>query len=339
MPNRTRVILIICLLLTTATKSLANDDPNSPEELVSRARLRQDIWVHGTPPMFMRAEIQALDNKGLLAKGDYRLDWISPVRWREQIEFPGYERIRVRDDKGYWEKSGVSYEPAGIYQLEKLLKFKDILNVSSKQLLGKLKDIQKDGVRQKCTEIKSRANTVRTLCFNEAKGLLTNVEYPTGAIAMQIEISRIEYGDFTAIAEKLVPFRVVALQGKKVIASETILEIGKIVGENPELFAAPVNAEFWAQCEDRQEAEIVNHIQPDYPSDARSRHEQGLLIIYAEIEVDGSLSHVTPVTKISQDLSARALEAVRQWRYKPATCGSVPIRVQTIIEVKFTVGP
>jgi hypothetical protein len=45
--------------------------------------------------MLMRAELQVFDAKGTPVHGDYSLDWVSPSKWREEIRFGKYERLRV----------------------------------------------------------------------------------------------------------------------------------------------------------------------------------------------------------------------------------------------------
>src|SRR5437773_9015270 len=74
--------------------------------------------------MLMQAELQVFDAKGSPVHGDYTLDWVSPSKWREEIRFGQYERLRVGDAKGYWQTTGLSYQPQIIFQLDTLLHLK-----------------------------------------------------------------------------------------------------------------------------------------------------------------------------------------------------------------------
>jgi hypothetical protein len=123
MCNITRQLLSVgCLILAASGVCYASkEEPSGPEALVSRARMQQDIWAEGTPPMSMRAEIQFSDAKGVMTQGQYIFDWVSPSRWREEIRLANYDRLRVRDDKGYWQKSTLNYQPEIIFQLDLLL--------------------------------------------------------------------------------------------------------------------------------------------------------------------------------------------------------------------------
>jgi len=334
-PNKSVVFIFALVFLANPAWSADKEEPASPEELISRARSQEEIWAQGTPPMSMRAELQVFDAKGTPVHGDYSLDWVSPSKWREEIRFGKYERLRVGDAKGYWQTTGLSYQPEIIFQLDTLLHLKDAFKVRPRQSLGKVKNRGKAGLRQNCTEVKWTTGTERIMCFDEANGALVSVEYPRGENQNPPEISRIEYGAFNTVNGKLVPHEIRALKDRKVIASVRVLEIAKITEENPSLFNVPANTEFWAQCDDMQETELLDCVQPSYPTSARTNREQGRVILYVVVEVDGSLSHMAIIHRATPDLEAAAIEAIRHWHYKPAACGQTPIRAETSIATDF----
>jgi len=334
-PNKSVVFIFALVFLANPAWSADKEEPASPEELISRARSQEEIWAQGTPPMSMRAELQVFDAKGTPVHGDYSLDWVSPSKWREEIRFGKYERLRVRDAKGYWQTSGLSYQPEIIFQLDTLVHIKDAFKVRSKQSLGKVKNREKAGLQQKCTEVKWAKATERIMCFDVANGALVSIEYPRGEHQNPPEMSRMKYGALKVVGGKLVPYEIRALKDGKVVASVKVLETTKITEENSALFSVPVNAEFWAQCDDMQEAELLDRVQPRYPTSARTNREQGRVILYAVVEADGSLSHMAIIHRATPDLEAAAVEAIRHWHYKPAACGQTPIRVETSIATDF----
>ena len=135
--NKTVVFIFAFVFLANAAWSADKEEPSSPEALISRARSQEQTWTDGTPPMLMQAELQVFDAKGSPVHGDYTLDWVSPSKWREEIRFGQYQRLRVGDAKGYWQTTGLSYQPQIIFQLDTLLHLKNALKVRSKQSLGK----------------------------------------------------------------------------------------------------------------------------------------------------------------------------------------------------------
>ena len=333
--NSLRFFAFVCVMLGSAVCSGSKEDSVNPEALLTQARQLQDVWTAGTPPMMMRAEIQVFDATGGVTQAQYIVNWVSPIRWREEIRFTDYEQIRVHDAKGYWQKSRLNFQPRIIGQLDGLLDFKSALKIRAKQVPGKVKVRDKDGVRLRCTEVKSKT-IEKTLCFDEASGNLLSVEYPRDEKGNLPDISRIEYSDFHNIGEKRVPFEVRAFSDKLVAATVRVVEITPTAEENPSLFVAPTNSEFWAQCDDMQEAELLRRVQLQYPLTARTKREEGMAMFYAVIEADGSLSHLTLIQRLTPTLDSAAADAVRQWHYKPAACGSTPIRVETAISAYFS---
>jgi TonB family protein len=334
MNNKSTVLIFACLFLGTAVYAAKEDVP-SPETLISRARLLEDIWTEGTPPMLMRADVQVLDAKGSFGHAGYTFVWISPSRWREEIQFGNYARLRIRDAKGYWQKTALNYQPEIIFQLDTLLHVKNLLSVGSKQTLGKVKNREKNGVREKCTEVKWTTGTERILCFDEAGGALVSVEYPRGERQNPPEISRIEYGAFNTVEGKSVPYEIRAMQDRKLILAIKVLEMTKATQENPAIFNVPADAEFWTQCGDMPPAELVERTQPRYPPSARTNREYGRVILYAVIEPDGSLSHFAIIQGATPTLDAATYEAVRHWRYKPQLCGQTSVRSEISIATDF----
>lgn len=331
------IVLILAAgsVLLTARSCVANDEAASPEALISRARLQEDLWTEGTPSLFMQAELRVSDSKGSTVQGSYTFHWNSASRWREEIKFSNYDLLRVGEAKGYWQISSLNYRPQVIFQLDTLLHLKDTLRIGPKQSLGKVKHREKAGIRQMCTEVKWARATDRVMCFDEAKGTLLSVEYLRPEHQNSPDISRIEYTAFSSVSGKLVPHEIKALKEGSVVVAVKILGITNGTEEDSAPFTVPANAEFWPQCPDMQEAEVVERLQPQYPATARSNREQGRVTFYGIVEADGSLSHLTVIQRATPDLEAAALEAARHRRYKPAACGQTPIRVEISISTDF----
>ena len=79
---------------------------------------------------------------------------------------------------------------------------------------------------------------------------------------------------------------------------------------------------------------LIKRVQPKYPQAALAVRAQGAVQIEATINKEGS---VTNLKVLSGDpvLARAALEAVRQWRYKPYYLDGNPVEIQTQITVNF----
>jgi TonB family protein len=79
---------------------------------------------------------------------------------------------------------------------------------------------------------------------------------------------------------------------------------------------------------------LIKRVQPKYPQAALAVRAQGAVQIEATINKEGN---VTNLKVLSGDpvLARAALEAVRQWRYKPYYLDGAPVEIETQITVNF----
>jgi protein TonB len=79
---------------------------------------------------------------------------------------------------------------------------------------------------------------------------------------------------------------------------------------------------------------LIKRVQPKYPQTALAVHTQGAVQIEATVNKEGN---VTNVKVLSGDavLAHAAVEAVRQWRYKPYYLDGEPVEIETQITVNF----
>lgn len=80
---------------------------------------------------------------------------------------------------------------------------------------------------------------------------------------------------------------------------------------------------------------ILKKIQPIYPPLARSARIQGTVVLQAVIGKDGSIQGLRAISGHPM-LTPAAIEAVKQWRYKPYFLNGEPVEVDTQITVNFT---
>jgi protein TonB len=82
------------------------------------------------------------------------------------------------------------------------------------------------------------------------------------------------------------------------------------------------------------EGSLLRRVQPTYPALARQARIQGPVELQAIISKAGTIEHLV-VVRGHPMLAAAALEAVRQWRYRPYLLNHEPIEVETEITVNF----
>ncbi len=80
---------------------------------------------------------------------------------------------------------------------------------------------------------------------------------------------------------------------------------------------------------------LVHKVNPTYPPLAKQARIQGQVVLHAVISKDGSIENLTLVSGHPM-LAPAAIEAVKQWKYKPYLLNGEPVEVDTEVLVNFT---
>jgi periplasmic protein TonB len=80
---------------------------------------------------------------------------------------------------------------------------------------------------------------------------------------------------------------------------------------------------------------LIKKVQPSYPPLARQARIQGTVTLQAEISKDGTIENLRLISGHPM-LAPSAIEAVKQWRYKPYMLNGEPVAVETTVMVNFT---
>jgi len=82
------------------------------------------------------------------------------------------------------------------------------------------------------------------------------------------------------------------------------------------------------------EGNLVHRVQPDYPTLARQVRVQGKVVLRAMISREGAIENLQVLSGHPMLIPA-AVDAVRQWRYRPYVLNGAPVEVETEVTVNF----
>jgi TonB family protein len=85
-----------------------------------------------------------------------------------------------------------------------------------------------------------------------------------------------------------------------------------------------------------QPPRLLREVKAEYPDEARRRGVAGEVILEIVVLQDGSVGHIRTVRGLGSELDQRAVAAVRQWRFAPATRNGQPVDVLVEVAVEFT---
>ncbi len=76
---------------------------------------------------------------------------------------------------------------------------------------------------------------------------------------------------------------------------------------------------------------------PEFSEEARKAKVSGNVIVYLQVDTNGRPTHVHVIRGIGLGLDEKAVEAVRQYKFKPAMENGHPVAVEMNVEVNFQI--
>lgn len=83
------------------------------------------------------------------------------------------------------------------------------------------------------------------------------------------------------------------------------------------------------------EANLIHDVPPQYPPEAGRERIEGTVVLMAMIGKDGSVKDVRVESGLPL-LAEAAMDAVKQWRYKPYLLNGEPVEIDSRITINFT---
>ncbi len=80
---------------------------------------------------------------------------------------------------------------------------------------------------------------------------------------------------------------------------------------------------------------LIQKCSARYTEEARAAKLEGIVLVSVEISTEGRAEQVKVVRSLGKGLDEKAVEGVRQWRFKPALEDGKPVVKPATIEVAF----
>jgi TonB family protein len=80
---------------------------------------------------------------------------------------------------------------------------------------------------------------------------------------------------------------------------------------------------------------VLWKVEPEYSDEARRARLQGTVILYIEVDTDGRPRNFSVRQSLGLGLDERAIEAVRQWKFRAGTHDGRPIVTAALVKVYF----
>jgi protein TonB len=82
---------------------------------------------------------------------------------------------------------------------------------------------------------------------------------------------------------------------------------------------------------------VLYQVEPEFSEEARKAKFSGNVEVYLWVDTDGKPSHIKVVRGVGMGLDQKAMDAVRQYRFKPAMKDGKPVQVDLYVDVNFQI--
>ena len=316
--------------------------------LLEAAAPHYDFSSPEMKPWHLKATYQLYDDAGKpTEQGTYEYWWASPKVHRSTWARKGASRTEWHTVGGVFETQE-SGEPLKYFErdLPRLL-LSPLPNegeTDSKDVKLAHREVKIGKVKVPCVML------VQTKMESEASGPPPIGKYATYCFDTDAHALRFayRYGQLTIeflhvvkIQSRYLPFSIQIIDGQKQMFSVTVTQVSGLNPEDSALLPAKdakVSEPTVFQSDIVLRNELVKRVMPAYPSEARADRKQGTVALAAIIGTDGRIEHLELIVSPWPILTKAAEDGIEQWRYKPYLVDGKPVKVETTINVVFSLG-
>jgi TonB family protein len=305
---------------------------------IENAAQKSNMRAGDVPAYDLQARVSVSVTSNAMMDGTYRLLWMSQDHWREEVHFPGYDRIRIGGSGMYWQRRTTPFEFMRVWQIDKILKNLNHLDLLPNEKIGKGHERKIGTEKMNCADISERGYNRFESCFDQTSGVLLQLSVSHPNDESLGGLTQIEYSDYQEQNGKAFPRSIHAVVGKTPVIEFHLETLSEVTNTPTGSFETLTEDTKWITCEKPDPVSILEQARPQYPPDARAQGQRGTVGIYVVIEATGEISHPKVVASVVPSLDAAALNTVSRWRYKPPTCHGVPYSLENMVFVTFMAG-
>ena len=321
---------VIALLLILALSPLAASASSEEDgkKLIDDAVTKTNIFE--LPSFQMNANVR-IQGQGGPRDGSYLLLWNGPDQWREEINLPGYSEVWVGGKGVVYHKRDADFLPMRVDQLRSTLGYGPGVGRGSflypeprpDERIQRVHERKMGGTKAECIEINDKEKRGREVCVDATSGTLIRGEPFLDK-------------DMKPIGPKVFPSFLSWSEQGKTLAEVRVTDLRPTEHLPPSSFDAPPGTVPVPGCMNPVPGRLVHGENPVYAASDRQAHREGTVVIDMTIGRDGVPHGLMVESGIASAMDAATMDAVKRWRYEPATCSGNAVEIETIVTVNYT---
>lgn len=323
-----RSLFLTLALSLLKSAAFASNKEAEAAALIEHAKQLSDIRAEGAPAFRLKVDFKIIKDDGSAMDGTYTERWVSKEQWRRETVLGDFRRIQIAAGKKLWLLDNSTDVPPQIG---------DIPSISD---VGRLrpegwkprKDRKANETGMNCVENSAFPGEGWTLCFDKISRTLIAEISPLHVGAgggSQVCL----HSDYQKFGEYVVARSYECDEEKHPKLVARVAELVADPAQDSTLFVPPASAKESVHC-----LGLPTPPKAVYsPEPAPLRAFSGTTVVAVNVVVgtDGKPHDVKVTSVPNRGLDEAALAAVRQWRFKPATCDGEPMEVQIAVQIQF----
>jgi TonB family protein len=318
--------------LIIGSSSAAKSEKNAEStELFTKADQRLNFDSPGSAPIRVEQKFSIFTLTGGAVQGTDTSTWAGADRWRETLKIQDYSELDIGDHASVWRISNQSFSTFAAFKARGLVRFRTSSSLLRNAKVDSVREIQVGQRTDKCVALRSAQGDHLRVCFDPMNGdLLSSEKSGNGPEAT------IKREDFINVGGHWIPRHTREYFDGKLIAQTDITDASVLTSVGSKDFIPPDAAQQTEKCEDPAHAAPIRKPEPSYTPEARDRKVQGTLRLVVEINRQGDAAAIGILKPLDSGLDANAMQTIKnEWKFKPATCGEIPVRSYVEVETTF----
>jgi TonB family protein len=319
-----KTILVAAFFFCCLQRALGGVDPALQQSLIS-ATQRADLSNGEQTPFQLDVDLVA--QLSVPVRGHLTLKWEAKDRWWRKVVLGDFQQIEVKNGEWHYTARNADFTPMRVGNLISLLNF------DAKDLIAKKEKRRTEaGVEMNCIQIehKGYSESSRNVCL----GLASNEILVDECTELPGAQRREQYSDYFDFGAHRYPRKLDRLEnGSKVIAAEVVSLVPAPFDES--LLTPPEGAIARRECDGLKHAIAIKTPEVPYPRSAGNGGLMGDTTVAMTVLTDGSVANIRLVGRATRSMDDASLQTLKDWKFKPAMCGTEPVVTDVTVVVSF----
>jgi len=323
-------------------QEISSPTPTEPKVLLHLAASLNGLNGPELKPWHLKAALREADDAGnTTLDGNFEEFWAAPGEFKRVFSTSSYTIVEYGTQKGIVRVGGVDENPWELRQL--ILAFTEPLptNAAIESSALEISPLKAGKEQLTCVTLKDNPTAFTSplipnasYCFDTARPVLRTRSVITEGVNSA-------FGTEMMFQGRTIPRDLVFYRGGRRVLEVRVENLDGIDSPDESMFVPAAAATPEADNDQRvtissddAKGYLLSQVPPQYPPIARAARIQGTVVLQALIGKDGSVKQLG-VQSGPPMLQQAALDAVRQWKYKPYVVKGKPREIYTLVNVVF----